>query len=486
MTARPDSDCGCSRTVSGEGGVQTALVHKLPAALTHFYPLPALGSAVIPLYRGQFDGDGKRYRGTVSLVLDPRPAIEATGVKNVTLDELLALDGSRGSAEWVARPTVEVHASAVPAPPKSARIYSRGKPGTQRVSLDPSPIEVGTPTVVDEITFFVINGWRASDGLNTCYGGTDRPGRLQVQLDDWELRIEPRADVSTLAIRDHMRATGQSTVTHVGRLRRTDLTDFNPSDGLQAIDTVESLVSFALGRVTSILLPVGWHEGVAVWAQWSALRAVDRPLGAAPWLDGNVMTAQLAELIRRGHSARQDPLRWEVFERALGYYFSSSFEATVTTKVMLPISALQMLSFAHFVEVLPTTDPNHLSKKAWEALSTDEVVRRLLNELKADFSVPSHLSHLSSVQATIAATAHATPDGLRCIVKMRNDVAHPSRTRLARWNTYQWAEAGFLTMELFDLALLWWLGYKGRYMPRTAQHRSHDDSIDVPWVPAFP
>ena len=486
MTAKPDPDCGCSRTVSGEGGTQVTLVHKMPAALTHFYPLPALGSGVIPLYRGAFDSEGKRYRGTVSLVMDPRPAIEATGVKDVTLEDLLALDGSRGSAKWVVAPTVDVQSSAVPAPPKSARVYSRGKAGTHRVSLEPSPIEVGTAGVVDEVTFFVINGWRGSDGLNTCYGGTDRHGRLQVLLGEWELRVEPRGDESPLALRDHMRATGQSTVTHVGRLRRTDLTDFDPSDGLDVFRTVESLVSFMLGRVTSILLPVGWHEGVAVWAQWSALRAVDRPLGTAPWLDGHVATAQLAELLRRGHSAKQDALRWEVFERALGYYFSSSFEATVTMKVMLPISALQMLSFAHFVEMLSAADPKRLSKKAWESLSTEEVVRRFLGELPADFSVPNHLTHLGGVQVTMAAAAQSMPDGLRCVVKMRNDVAHPERTRLARWNTYQWAEAGFLTMELFDLALLWWLGYEGRYMPRTAQHRSHDDSVNVPWVPTSP
>ncbi len=41
-------------------------------------------------------------------------------------------------------------------------------------------------------------------------------------------------------------------------------------------------------------------------------------------------------------------------------------------------------------------------------------------------------------------------------------------------------------MELFDVAMHWSIGYDGRYMPRTAQHRSDGDSVPVPWAPPIP
>jgi hypothetical protein len=483
VTAVPDAECGCHKTFKTDSG-QVSVVHHMPSALQHYYPLPALEQEALPLFRGRFDADGKQFRGTISLGFDPRPTIDVTGVRDVSFEDLVEMDFLRGSAKWVDRPSIKVRARGVPKPAKTTRIHLPRRTSHERKSWDPAPITVGSSKPVDTLTFFLLNGWRATDGLNTCYDGHDRPGRIQVRLGDWELRIEPRGDVSPDELRRHMRSTGRSTVTHVGRIRRVDLAEFEATDALDVVSCVEAVTSFALGRVVSIVVPVGWRDGKATWTQWSALRAVDRPLGAAPWLDEQVASAQLAEASERGFTLMQDPMKWEVFQRALGYYFSANFEATVTMKVMLPISAMAMLSFAHFVELLPVGHPSRLSKKTWRGLNTEDAVRDLLAEVGVDMSVPVHLAHLVSVQATFAAAnPGSNPDGLRCIVKMRNDVAHPERARLGRWNTYEWAEAGFLAMEFFDLALLWWLGYQGRYMPRSAQHRSYGDAIRVPWAP---
>lgn len=485
MTSTPDPDCGCRHTLTNEAGEQFTILHQMPKALSHYYPLPDLATGVIPLYRGKFQTDGKRYRGVISMSLDPRPTIDVSGVRDVTIEDIMRLDGSRGSAKWVDRPTVAVRAKDVPKPPKTPHLRWSRKAGTERRSWDPAPIDVGSGPV-DEISFFVLNGWFAFDGLNTCYDGHDRPGRVQVGLGEWELRIEPRGDHTPKAVRDHMRGSGHSAVTHVGRIRRLDMADFDPNDAVGVLEVVETLVSFALGRVTSVALPVGMLNGEPVWSRWSALRAVDRPLGTTPWLDVSTTTAQLAELFQCGYAASLDALKWEVFQRTLGYYFSANFEATVTMKVMLPVSGLLMLSFAYFVETLPQGDPARLSKKAWKALTAEEAIRLLLDRMAADTTVPVHLAHLVGVQSQLASSGKPAPDGLSCVVKMRNDVAHPERARLARWDTYEWAEAGFEAMGFFDAAMLWWLDYQGRYMPRTAQHRSAGDAVTVPWGTGTP
>ena len=102
---------------------------------------------------------------------------------------------------------------------------------------------------IESITFYLLNGWFADDGLNTCYGGSEGPGRLEVLLDGWQLRIEPRGDVSSRTMRDHLRRTSASTVTHIGRLRRDDGKPFKAADAL-GFEVVPGLVELEWRSLT--------------------------------------------------------------------------------------------------------------------------------------------------------------------------------------------------------------------------------------------
>ena len=59
-----------------------------------------------------------------------------------------------------------------------------------------------------------------------------------------------------------MRATGRSTITHVGRIRNDNGDPFDAGDALEVLDAVETLIGFALGRVTAVILPVGYRDGM--------------------------------------------------------------------------------------------------------------------------------------------------------------------------------------------------------------------------------
>lgn len=86
-------------------------------------------------------------------------------------------------------------------------------------------------------------------------------------------------------------------------------------------------------------------------------------------------------------------------------------------KVLLPVSALQLISYAHLVEELPTGDPNHLTDQHWNAKSLGTIgqLRNVPKVAGVDPPVPMHFARLAKVQAgstfghIVAARARAAP-----------------------------------------------------------------------------
>ncbi len=482
-----DPNCGVCKTIPMADGRTFEIKHPFPKALEHFYSLPPLGSDSIPVYRGNFDHGGNRYRGIITVDLAPRPNLVARGVREVSFEDGLEDPlGTREPARWVAHDQLSIPTKKVPKPAKTVK--KPKKPTGEGLSSGMTaphlaPIDVGDPNDLDYITFFLLNGWHGDDGLNTCYGGHERRGRIDLKLGVWQLRIEPRGDITPDTLCKHQRATGDSTVTHIGRIRRNDGAQFAAAEALAVLRVIESLAGFALGRVTGTVLPVGYRDGQAVWTRWHCNRAIDRPLGGPPFLDPAHTAAQMAELFRAGYATSSNTLRWQVFRNALGYHYSAEYDATVNMKVLLPVSALQLISYAHLVEELSAGDPNHLTDAQWnsKALGTIGQLRNVLAIVRADTSVPKHLTKLGKVQADITDMQTPSPDALDCVVRLRNKVAHPKMKHINKWTTEEWAETGFAATTMFNLAMLWWLGYDERFLGKTSEYRGSGDSVHVPW-----
>lgn len=242
-------------------------------------------------------------------------------------------------------------------------------------------------------------------------------------------------------------------MTHIGRVRRDDGKPFDASAALELLAKIESLIGFALGRVTAIALPVGYRAGQATWTRWRCSRAIDRPIGTTPYQLHTA--AQIAELLRAGHKASLNSLRWDVFKNSLGYHYATEHDATVNMKVLLPVSALQLISYAYLVEELPTADVHHLSNKQLRALDTVDQLRKLLTLAGIDLTTPTNLAHLAKVQTGITDKSLPYPDALDCVVRLRNRVAHPKQKDVGKRTIEEWAETGFAATTMFNLAMLW-------------------------------
>jgi len=146
------------------------------------------------------------------------------------------------------------------------------------------------------------------------------------------------------------------------------------------------------------------------------------------------------------------------------------------------VSGLLLVAFSWLVE-----DKRLYSRTAWEKkMEAESQIRALLqlDECRIDPAVPVAFSNLAEVAQRLAADAQpgAGPrDGLGCVIKMRNDVIHPTRTKRTKWSAYQWAEAHGLAVHFLELALLAYVGYRGQFHPRVTANRWLGYVEDVPW-----
>lgn len=163
-----DPDCGVCQTLTWPSGKTLVIEHSFPKALRHYYPLPALEAASIPIYRGDFDLEGgTRYRGVINIDLEPSPRLVAHGVRETTLSAgMVKFLGKREPPKWVNFDQISIPARKMPAPARTAR-PPRRPPTVGAVSASYphlSGIDVGDPTDLDEVTFYLLNGWYGLDG----------------------------------------------------------------------------------------------------------------------------------------------------------------------------------------------------------------------------------------------------------------------------------------------------------------------------------
>lgn len=117
-----EPNCGVCKTFPKPGGGTWVIDHQFPKALEHYYALPPLGADSIPIYRGNFDHDGTRYRGIITVDLAPRPNLVARGVRELTFpDGIKEFIGKREPARWVDYDQLSIPARRFPKPAKTAR-----------------------------------------------------------------------------------------------------------------------------------------------------------------------------------------------------------------------------------------------------------------------------------------------------------------------------------------------------------------------------
>jgi hypothetical protein len=481
-------DGGYEWTVGNVEGKPLVIRHLAPDALEHLYAPGDIDEPIL-LYRGCFvaqadeDGPERLCGGDIRLSWRPTPRIEVRGEYNPEPGHIEALLNSAADNRiWHTRLQIRIPDSEeVPPPPvEEAPPWSREHHTGYLGPAEVYPPEIGDGTVLSKVTGQVANGW---DGYGAHVADpADRRqtwfGRTTARGGDWLLHMDalnPNREQL-----DRLRRSGGYGVTHTLSLSREDDSPFTAKEATQALYAVRSALSLVVGRRADVILPVGWRGDKPVWARWTA-GLVDGFREPGTWLDASIGGAQVGEVVGRFLERWSDPLCSDTLRYATSYYVQA-LALGVELGTAAAVSGLLLVAFSWLVE-----DKQLYSRTAWEKkMEAESQIRALLqlDECRIDPTVPVAFGNLADVAQRLAADAQpggAVRDGLGCIIKMRNDVIHPTRTKRTKWSAYQWAEAHNLAVHFLELALLAYVGYRGQFHPRVAANRWLGYVEDVPW-----
>jgi hypothetical protein len=477
-------------TVGNVEGKPLMIRHFAPDALKHLYSPGEIDQPIL-LYRGRLTaqanevGPERVCDGDIRLSWRPRPRIEVRGEYNPEPAHVEALLGSAADTTiWHTRLQVNLpHSAGIPPPPiDEAPPWSREQHSGYLGPAEVYPPEIGDGTVLTKVTGLIANGW---DGYGSRVADpADRRqtwfGRTTAQGGGWLLDMDalnPNREQL-----DRLRRSGGYGATHTLSLSRADGSPFTAEEATQALYAVRSALSLVVGRRADVILPVGWKDEKPVWARWTA-GLVDGFREPGTWLDASIGGAQVGEVTGQFLDRWSDPLCSDTLRYATSYYVQA-LALGVELGTAAAVSGLLLVAFSWLVE-----EKRLYPHSTWEGLrpQAESQIRALLqlDECHIDTAVPAAFANLADVAQRLAADAQpgaALRDGLGCVIKMRNDVIHPTRTKRTKWSAYQWAEAHGLAVHFLELALLAYVSYRGQFHPRVTANRWLGYVQDVPWM----
>ena len=471
-----------------------ALYLSVPRAARHFYEPGVFGSSIL-LHRGKFcspssELDEDAYDGDVRLVWQPTPRIVVRGERQATPDHLKSIfehSASESAGIWRDRPSIRPLGDGSLPLQASAEAPKWSRNGTSWIEHAIYPPELGNGTELTKVTALLVNGFQAHDAAPLAHIEDQQlqralRGRTVSRGDGWEVILDDLGVRDTdlwEALTDH----GGYTATHVVTLTRTDERRFTAEQATRAMDAIRCALAIALGRQTDFALPVGWRGEEAVWSRWTAGRA-DPFVVETTWLDASIRSRGIGELIGRVLGHWNDDLKQDTLFYASSYYVQA-LSAFAEPGIATAISGLLLLASTHLVEELKL-----YKRSRWDdrrAMNAQKQIRALLDlpHFRISTIVPPAYVFLRKVvdgQNKTRPPHEQERDGLSCIIKMRNDVVHPTRDTRTNWLYQESTEAHELSLHFLELALLAYVGYRGNIHPRTAAERMTGFVEDVPWL----
>lgn len=248
--------------------------------------------------------------------------------------------------------------------------------------------------------------------------------------------------------------------THAGVLQRCDGSSFSAAEVREAVDFLDVLFSFVLGRWSGPHLLRGYSDdGSLRFEQWGLGRNEGgRWNPSATWFDTGH-----AEFFTKLAPRLWDLLQTKPWKQTLREIVAWYLEANkggsgslgVDSALLLSQSALERIAWIHCVHSRCILEKKDFKPGGRDAASRLAV---LADNLEIPRAIPSEM--LERLPASMQQM-----NSLEVITKMRNALVHPTQERC--WTGEQYFAVWNTSMWLIEVALLKIIGYDGCYMDRT-------------------
>lgn len=247
------------------------------------------------------------------------------------------------------------------------------------------------------------------------------------------------------------------------------------SDLRKCLRSLHFFLTFLNGRRCSPLFLKGSFEGEVKWSDYSAY-SVDQYKSVVSWpckhsIDG------LDRLWVNWSQVYKNEASREVLTSAIHWYVeANSNSGYVEGSIIMTQAALELMYNWVIVEKLKLIIWDDAEK-----ISAANKIRLLLGQMSLRTEVPTSLKNLFD----FFKSSNDIIDGPDCFVKIRNAIVHSheeKRKRLSTMSTMTRYEALQLGLWYLELAILYSLGFDGRYVNRCFMPEwTGQGEEDVPW-----
>lgn len=303
-------------------------------------------------------------------------------------------------------------------------------------------------------------------------------GRLEMETNDLRLTLDALRTSKDLI--DDLKAERGFGLTHTGVLERVAGDSLSFDQAGDALSAVHWYLSFCRGLWCSPTLAVGQVGSENVWELWSHPKATPWKYVETWFPHGDMFDRDEHGKAFEGFLAKWSNQLWkEPLKHVIHWYVEANLGAGgIEGSIVLIQTALELLAWVYLVEDRATKQ--HSNTKFNKKMSAAQRIRDLMSTLDVPIDIPSELSNLLSAASLLEAT-----DGPEAVVKLRNAIVHPKRSK--RKLTQQASvsarmEARELGLWYVEMALLRIFGYEGQYYQRFLGGYSDDKRAQVPWA----
>jgi hypothetical protein len=346
---------------------------------------------------------------------------------------------------------------------------------------------VGKEDNLHSIIFHIVNFCKYI-GEVTCkhtqFGYSSNKGRITLSDNDWDIVIDEVSleENKSSEMFSNLKDSGGHAITHVGRIKKKDNSNFNAEEAIEVIEILSHFLSFARGVKVPIVLFVGYNTlSEKVYEQWNAGFSQNWSYRSS-WLPKQD-ARKLSVIFPKFVSWWKD---WgEAAQAILNMYLEANNNTFTDVTIILAHSILESMARIILVEKKSKISSSDYDKRG--SISPAEKISLLLDELVIPLNFPPLCSTLIPdlvhfVDNNIPTSERknkSASESLIVFTKIRNDITHANKKyNLSGMVFFDTANLGLWYVEMAILSIL---EYNGSYSNRLQISKWEGEYEIVPW-----
>jgi len=304
--------------------------------------------------------------------------------------------------------------------------------------------------------------------------------RLLLEVDGWSIYIDKLENFTEII--NSLQSQGGYTITHVGKIERSDKKVFSSKEAEEILDVLHWFLSFCRGFRISPILLVGQNSSEEkVWEKWHSNQLISPWKSVDSWfIDLNTLNTQDINELFAGFFTLWKTDSWnDAIRLAIHWYLESNAQAgAVQGSIIFLQAAFELLAGTLLLE-----DKKNFTEKEFNKLKAFEKLRHLLKECIIPLEIPNTLTNL--LQAAQSKELNWS-DGVQALTETRNALVHANPEKRKKFLNRSFSEkVDIVNLGLWylELVLLKIFGYKGQYLSRvTCKEIKYENIQTVPWA----